>query len=160
MNVLFSKLFLLSMKVEPSCYHKPLVYDNMKALLSSIKEINFYSDLCRGQRRTCNFSRMCLYAIQKLPIVNINHKYFESGQSKMAVDSVHFTIERATKHSDMNIPSEWYTAVHFAKCTQLKYEVVEVNTSDVLDFKEVADECFMNRKSTDDRNSLSRIKVK
>ena len=99
-------------------------------------------------------------AIQKLPFVNINHKYFESGQSEMEVDSVHFTIEQATKHSDMNISSEWYTAVHFAKCTQLKYEVIEVNTCNVLDVKEAADECFINKKSTDDRGSLSRITVK
>ena len=47
-----------------------------------------------------------------------------------------------------------------AKRTQPKYEVIEVNTSDVLDFKEVADECFTNRKSTDDRGSLSWLKVK
>ena len=78
----------------------------------------------------------------------------------MEGESLHFTIERATKHLDINIPSEWYTAVRFAKRTQLKYEVIEVNTSDVLDFKEVADECFTNRKSTDDRGSLSWLKVK
>ena len=73
---------------------------------------------------------------------------------------MHFTKERATKCSDMNIPSEWYTAVRLSKRTQLKYEVIEVNTSDVFDFEEVADECVTNRKSTDDRNSLSWRKVK
>ena len=30
----------------------------------------------------------------------------------------------------MNIPSKWYTAVRLSKRTQLKYEVIEVNTSD------------------------------
>ena len=44
------------------------------------------------------------------------------------------------KYSDMNIPSEWCTAVRLLKRTQLKYEVIEVNTIAVLDFKEVADE--------------------
>ena len=78
----------------------------------------------------------------------------------MEVNSVHFTKERATKYSDKNIPSEWYTAVRLSKRTQLKYEVIEVNTYDVLDFKEIADECFTNRKSTDDRGSLSWMKVK
>ena len=92
----------------------------LKALPSSIKEINFYSDICSGQQRNCNFSTMCLHAIQKLSFVNINHKHFESGQSQMDVDSVHSTIERATKHSDMNMPSEWYTTVRLAKRTQLK----------------------------------------
>ena len=87
---------------------------------------------------------MCLHATQKVPLVNINHKYFESGQSQMEVNSVHFTKERATKYSDMNIPLEWYPAVRLSKRTQLKYEVIEMNTSDVLDFKEVADECFTN----------------
>ena len=77
---------------------------------------------------------MCLHAIQKVPLVNINHKYFESGQSQMEVNSEHFTKERATKYSDINIPSEWYTAVRLSKRTHLKYEVIEVNTSVVLDF--------------------------
>ena len=45
----------------------------------------------------------------------------------------------------MNIPSEWYTAACLSKRAQLKYEVIEVNTFDVLDFKKVADECFINR---------------
>ena len=87
------------------------VYDYMKALPSSIKEIIFYSDTCNGQHRSCNFSAMCLHAMQKVSLVNIEHKYFESGQSQMEVNSVHFTKDRATKYSDMNIPSEWYTAV-------------------------------------------------
>ena len=78
----------------------------------------------------------------------------------MEVNSVHFTKERATKYSDINIPLEWYPAVRLSKRTQLKYEVIEMNTSDVLDFKEVADECFTNRKSTDDRVSLSWLIVK
>ena len=73
---------------------------------------------------------------------------------------MHFTKERAMKYLDMNIPSEWYTAVRLSKRTQLKYEVIEVNTSNVLDFKEVADECFTNRKSTDDLGGLSWMKVK
>ena len=116
---------------------EPLVYDYMKALPSSIKEINFHSDTCSGKQRSWNFSSMCLHAIQKVPLVNINHKYFESGPSQMEVNSVHLTKERAKKFLDMNIPSEWYTAVRLSKRTQLKHEVIEVNTSDALDFKEV-----------------------
>ena len=74
-------------------------------------------------------------------------------------DSEHFTLERAT-NSNFNTPSEWYIAGLLAKRTQLKYEVIEVNTSDGLDFKEVAEEYFTNRKFTDDRGSLSWLKVK
>ena len=103
---------------------------------------------------------MYLHAIQKVPLININHKYFESGQSQIEFKSVHFTKDRATKYLDMNIPSNWYTAVRLSKRTQLKYESIEVNTSDVLDFKEVADECSTNRKSTDNGGSLSWMKVK
>ena len=136
------------------------VYDYLKTLPLLIKEINFYSDTCSGQQRNCNFSTMCLCAVQKLPLVTINHKYFESGHSQMEGDSVHSTIERATKHSNIYTPSEWYTAVRLAKRTQPIYEVIEVNTSDVLNFKEVADDCLTNRKSTDDQESLSWLKVK
>ena len=67
---------------------------------SSTKEINFYSDTWAtlGNKKICNFSSICMYTTYKLPLVNINHKYFESGQSQMEVISVHFTIVRATKH--------------------------------------------------------------
>ena len=62
----------------------------------------------------------------------------------MEVNSAHSTKERAGKYTDMNTPSEWYTAVCLTKRAQPKYEIIEVNTSDVLDFKEVGDECFTN----------------
>ena len=44
--------------------------------------------------------------------------------------------------------------------TQTRYEVIEVNTSDVFDFKSIADECFVNRNLADDGKSLSWLKVK
>ena len=116
--------------------------------------------LAEGNKEVATSPRCTGNATQKVPLVNINHKYFESGRSQMEVNSEHFTKERATKYSDMNIPSEWYIAVCLSKRTQLKYEVIEMNTSDVLNFKEVADECFTNRKSTDDRGSLSWLIVK
>ena len=68
---------------------------------------------------------MCLHAMQKVPLVNTKHKYFENWQSQMEVNSVHFKKDRATKYWDMDIPSEWYTAVRLSKRTQLKYEVIQ-----------------------------------
>lgn len=47
-----------------------------------------------------------------------------------------------------------------AKRTQPRYEVVEVDTPDVFDFKSMADECFINRKMADDGTNLMWIKVK
>ena len=69
--------------------------------------------------------------IQKLPLVTINHKYFESGHSQMESDSMRYTIELATKHLDIYTPSEWYNAVRLTKHAQPKYEVIEVNAFDV-----------------------------
>ena len=80
---------------------------------------------------------MLLNAVQKLTLVTINHKYFKSEHYQTKGDSVHSTIERATQHSYINVPSKWYTAVRVTKHTQPKYEIIEVNTSDVVDFKEV-----------------------
>ena len=51
---------------------------------------------------------------------------------------------------DIYTPSQWYMAVRLTKLTQPKYEIIEMNTCNVLGFKEVAEEIFTNRKSADD----------
>ena len=62
----------------------------------------------------------------------------------MGGDSVHSKIERATENLDVYTPNDWCTAVHMAKRIEPRYEVNGVNTSDVFDFKSIADECFVN----------------
>ena len=87
------------------------VYRYMKDTPQSVQEINFFSDTYGGQQQNSNFSMMCLFSEQNFLLKIINHKYFESGHSQMEGDSVHSTIERATKNLDVYTPNDWCTAV-------------------------------------------------
>lgn len=78
----------------------------------------------------------------------------------MEGDSVHTTIERATKDSDIYSPTQWYAAVRMAKRTQPKYEVTEVGTEDVFDLKMMTGEGLAKRNMADDEKTLSWLKVK
>jgi hypothetical protein len=86
-------------------------------------EIIYYSDSCTGQQRNWQFSVMCLYSVVNLPIKAITHNYFERGHSQMEGDSIHATIECATKYSELYTTSDWITAIKNAKRTKPKYDV-------------------------------------
>ena len=77
----------------------------------------------------------------------------------MEGDSGHSTIERATKNLDVYTPNVWCTAVRMAKRTERRYEVIEVITSDIFDFKIIADECFVNCNLAHVGKSLFWLKV-
>ena len=134
------------------------VYRYMKDMPQSVQEINFFSDTFGGQQRNSNFSMMCLFSVQNFPLKIINHKYFESGHSQMEGDSVHSTIERATKNLDVYTPNDWCSAVRMAKRTEPRYEVIEANTSDVFAFKSIADEFFVNCNLADDGKKCVLVK--
>ena len=118
--------------------------------IGSIDELVYYSDSCTGQQRNLPFSGMCLYSVVNHPIKKITHNYFERGHSQMEGDSVHATIERSTRHSDMFSPSDWMVGVRNAKVNPPRYVVRELENKDVLDFKEFTDNCVSNRNRAED----------
>lgn len=127
--------------------------------LGAVDHIIYYSDSCSGQNRNLPFSCMCLYSVQNMPINTITHTYFERGHSQMEGDSVHATIEKATKKHDMFGPTDWMTAVSNCKVSEPRYKVLEVDTSDIKDFKDLADHTVSNRHKAPDGSTLQWTKV-
>lgn len=74
-------------------------------------EVIYYSDSCIGQQRNIQFCTMVLYSVTNLPIETITHNYFERGHSQMEGDSVHTTIENATKRLEINSPKDWVLGI-------------------------------------------------
>jgi hypothetical protein len=111
-----------------------------------MNEIIYYSDSCTGQQRILQFCIMCLYCVTNLPINTITHNYFERGHSQMEGDSVHATIENATKRMEIYSPDDWVSAIKTAKQTQPKYDVIEIKHPMILDFKECVSSVVSNRR--------------
>ncbi|XP_062602831.1 uncharacterized protein LOC134264549 [Saccostrea cucullata] len=126
------------------------------------EEIVYFSDSCTGQQRNLQFSTMCLYTVVNLPINVLTHYYFERGHSQMEGDSVHATIECATKKSEIFTTSDWITAIKNAKRKDPKYQVKELGNEMVLDFKECAQKvvsCNRRKDSTGENVHWNKIHV-
>lgn len=127
--------------------------------LGNVDELVYYSDSCSGQQRNLPFATMCLYSVQHLPIKTITHNFFERGHSQMEGDSVHATIEKATKKHDMFSPMDWMSAVSNSKISAPRYKVIEIATANIKDFKELADQTVSNRSKAIDGTTLQWTKV-
>lgn len=97
------------------------------------KHVIFYSDTCGGQNRNSHVSSMFTWALQKLDIDIIDHKFMVPGHSHLEVDTDHSIIEKKKKKTDLQIyhPHDW---IQLIRSSSKKFEVVEMHSSDFLDF--------------------------
>jgi len=68
-------------------------------------------------------------------LLEINHKFLESGHSQMECDSIHSTTETAKKKTSVFVPSQWNTIITMARHGK-SYHVVPLTYADTLDFKD------------------------
>lgn len=72
-----------------------------------------------------------------MALQKIEHVYLEKGHTQNENDSVHSTIERATRHVPVYTPEQWCTAVRSAR-REKPYVVNEMACSDFLDFNDLS----------------------
>ena len=136
------------------------VYNYLCELPQHVTSVTMYSDTCGGQNRNVNFSAMCLYAVTHIPhLERIDQKFMESGHSHMEVDSVHSAIERVKKTGPIYAPSQWYTAARMARRAR-PYMVKEMQSSDFLNFKDIAVKCIKNRTKDYSGSVVQWLKIK
>ncbi|KAK3914290.1 Peptide chain release factor 1 [Frankliniella fusca] len=80
----------------------------------NIKEFIFWSDNCGGQNKNKFLFSMYSYASAKFKI-KITHRYMERGHTMNEADSMHATIERASKGSQIYDPDDWIKIIKEAK---------------------------------------------
>lgn len=88
---------------------------------------------------------MFLYSVTNLPIETITHNYFERGHSQMEGDSVHTTIENATKRLEIFSPKDWVLGIKHSNQNPSKYNVTEIRHDMIIDFKECASSVISNK---------------
>jgi len=105
-----------------------------------VKEFRFWSDNCSGQ----NKNRYLLYVYSMYTVaakfdVTIIHTYMEKGHTFNEGDSMHHSIEEATRYSDVFTPEEWYDFIIKAKPEKERFRL-ERMAGQVFDFHSLAED--------------------
>ncbi|KAE8738189.1 hypothetical protein FOCC_FOCC016335 [Frankliniella occidentalis] len=124
-----------------SCVYKYIQQES----LNGLEELHIYSDSCWSQNKNQVLYSMYYAACQKFKL-KIIHRYLEKGHTQMECDSVHATIERKISKIDIFTPSEWFGYIRSAKVNKPQYAVVEVQTEDIVSFKELSQQNFSWKK--------------
>ena len=101
------------------------------------KKFVFYSDNCGSQNKNKYYVSMLWYAIQKLNLESVEQKYLEKGHTQNENDSVHASVERASRHIAVYTTAQWAAVIRTA-CRKKTYHVKEMELPDFFDFKTVS----------------------
>jgi hypothetical protein len=117
-----------------SCvYH----YIQLKALEGKKKFI-FYSDNCVPQNKNRFFLSMLWYCLHNFNLTSIEHKYFEKGHTRNENDSMHASIEHASRKLSIYTTAQWATIIQSSRKGQ-PYIVKEMSPSDFFDFRDLSE---------------------
>lgn len=137
-----------------SCF---LHFFETKCTNSEIKYFKLWSDNCPGQNKNRLVFAMCVFAATKFGI-HITHRYLEKGHTQNEGDSVHALIERKAKNKEIFTPQEWYELIRNAKVEGKKYQVIEINKEQVLDFNEFLGKQNWEKTVTREKVAWSRVR--
>ncbi|XP_049693296.2 uncharacterized protein LOC126053898 [Helicoverpa armigera] len=108
----------------------------------------FYSDNCCGQQKNRFIFAMYHFAVTKLNINSIEHKFLIRGHTQNEGDTAHSIIEkaiaRAKKSGPIYIPDQYISIIRGAKKTGKPFLLKEMNYSDFFDLKALADNINFN----------------
>lgn len=124
------------------------------------KKVIFYSDNCSGQNKNKLLIAMYAYAVQKLDIPSITHKYLIVGHTQSAGDSMHSAIEaqikRVINKTPVCTPTQLATIAQVAIKDKNKknYIVKEMATSDIINWQAVSATIGTNFQITTENQKL------
>jgi hypothetical protein len=107
----------------------------------------FYSDSCLGQNYNQYVSSLLLYAVGRLPIETINHKFFVPRHTMTKCDRIHSANEHAQKHLAIYSVHDRMNGKLSARRHKL-YSVNVLEHTDIHDLKALASELICNRRKT------------
>jgi len=101
-----------------------------------------------------------LYAVRTFPLETIDLKYMESGHSFLDVDSMHSTIEHATKHLRIYTTRDWEVAIGCARKQKPPFIVRRIQHSDISDLKQLAASFVTNRNRNTVGEAVNWLRIK
>ena len=102
---------------------------------------------------------MCLRAVTTSRLESIEQIFMESGHSQMEVDSVHSTIENASRNQNIYAPTDYYSIVKLAR-RHKPYEVSVMDTDMFHDYKALSHKILQNKTKTTYGSVVRWLKIK
>ena len=121
-----------------ACEIASCVYDFIYLHSSQGKnDFSFFSDNCSGQNKNRYLITMYWFCLNKLGLSSITHHYLEKGHTQNENDSIHATIESASKNVRVYTTPQWATIIRMARRDK-PYSVKEMSSKDFYDFKSLS----------------------
>ncbi|CAG4919702.1 unnamed protein product [Colias eurytheme] len=128
-------------------------------------DVIFYSDNCCGQQKNKYILTMYFFAVSKLNIKSITHKFLIRGHTQNEGDTAHSLIEKCIKKerksSPIYVPDQYVNVIRKAKKSGNPFKVFELNYDSFFDLKVLAEELNINLSKNvhGDQIKLSELKV-
>ncbi|KAJ8915389.1 hypothetical protein NQ315_008276 [Exocentrus adspersus] len=126
-------------------------------------EFVLYSDNCGAQQKNRYVIAVLMYAVQKLKIRRITHKYLVAGHTQNEGDAVHSVIEKqiakSLKSGPLYIPDQFISLIRVAKRKGPPYLVHELTHDDFVDVKLLAADVGVNISTNSNKEPVHLSKV-
>lgn len=121
---------------------------------NDVTEIALFSDGCCGQNKNSILPTMMAHFLDTAKHVSsITLNFFETGHGQNEGDNMHSVVERAVKRvGDIILPTQLATVIRMA--SRNPYHVKELQTSDVSDWKQLAQERRVLRVRTSEEGEV------
>lgn len=130
-----------------SCMYKYLLEIDIR---EDIKSVFLFCDSCAGQNKNRDMFAMLHYVLKYKfsNITDLKITFLLPCHTYMPVDSIHATIERYVNKKTIWGPSEWSTLIRNARMNPRPLEVIELDSNDILDWKDFSTTTFPNNLKT------------
>lgn len=128
----------------------------------SITSIALFCDSCAGQNKNKAMFAMIQYVLkfELKCITEIKLTFLLPGHTYMPVDSIHATIERFIKKTTVWAPSEWPPIIRNARTNPRPLEVIELKSTEFLDWKQFSTTFFPNILKTETGERVMNSKLR
>lgn len=121
-------------------------------------ELVMYSDNCCGQQKNKFIVSLYLYAVAKLKIKSITHKFLVTGHTQNEGDNSHSLIEknikRALKSGPIYIPAQYAALIRTAKKSGSPFKLTEMSYDSFFDLKNLCERTAVNFNVNNEGESL------
>lgn len=107
----------------------------LESLPENVTKVTLYSDSFRQNKNNTVAAALSWFIYNSSHIREIEHKFLEVGHTRLECDADHAKIERAKKHSsiEIRIPQDWYQFVRTVR-GKSNFKVVEMQKEDMLSY--------------------------
>lgn len=133
----------------------------LSGLPETVTHVSTFCDTCGEQNRNEYVVAAMLFAVNNIRYLQvIDLKFMESGHSYLEADSMHATIERASKHKKIYTTREWSVLISAARVKPKPYYVHDLTFNDFYDLQKLVDTMTPNTTVNTNKEKVQWLKIK